>query len=402
MTSHDDTPPALDYDAVLASVTSADDSERSRLHMIADQSEIAHDAYERGVDRLQSEDFPAALRQLRIALRNGRDDVLPLVKHCEERIADERDSQPVAAVQVSKAEQSIAESSATRASNKASCLSTVSDVPVGTSGSASGSVDVIETGVVLHDSHISLAYGAVSSVPGTLFALALTGGYAVGPRENRQILFGRNRPEVHVCVGEDDPRVSRHQGTLEHRDGRWWVHNTGRVPLRVGEQLLFPDEEPLPLEKGFTQLFVQTPRRLHLLEVYVTGPGNERPAALHEEPTQPPKQWRLSPAEKLALVVLAQRYLAGEQQPQPLPLRVAASQLAELQPAQRWTHKKVEHLVMTVRARLARSGVPRLTRHEVGEPIGNTLNHNLIQELMMSTTLTRRDLELLQVRLPRF
>lgn len=33
-----------------------------------------------------------------------------------------------------------------------------------------------------------------------------------------------------------------------------------------------------------------------------------------------------------------------------------------------------------------------LTRDEVGEPVGNTLNHNLITELLLTTTLVPPDL----------
>lgn len=47
--------------------------------------------------------------------------------------------------------------------------------------------------------------------------------------------------------------------------------------------------------------------------------------------------------------------------------------------------------------RLSRAGgVEGLTREEVGEPVGNTLNHNLIMELLRSTTLVPSDLNLLE------
>ncbi|MFF3573845.1 hypothetical protein ACFYXQ_39445 [Nocardia jiangxiensis] len=46
----------------------------------------------------------------------------------------------------------------------------------------------------------------------------------------------------------------------------------------------------------------------------------------------------------------------------------------------------------TVRNRLSRAGVAGLTRAEVGEPVGNALNHNLIQELLQTTTLAPFDL----------
>jgi hypothetical protein len=39
--------------------------------------------------------------------------------------------------------------------------------------------------------------------------------------------------------------------------------------------------------------------------------------------------------------------------------------------------------------------VPGLTREEVGEPVGNALNDNLIRELVLSTTLVPPDLALL-------
>jgi hypothetical protein len=54
--------------------------------------------------------------------------------------------------------------------------------------------------------------------------------------------------------------------------------------------------------------------------------------------------------------------------------------------------KRVEHVIYRVRARLSRAGVPGLTREEVSNPVGNTLNHNLIQELLMTTTLVPMDL----------
>lgn len=55
----------------------------------------------------------------------------------------------------------------------------------------------------------------------------------------------------------------------------------------------------------------------------------------------------------------------------------------------------VEHLVVGVRTRLSRDGVAGLTRAEIGEPVGNSLNHNLLRELLLSTTLVPPDLALL-------
>lgn len=249
----------------------------------------------------------------------------------------------------------------------------------------------------LPKNHGSLAFGVPSSDPGTLYALSLSGGIAISAKEGRAVLFGRNRPDVHVCVGEDDRKVSRQQGVVAFNGGSWWVTNTGKVPLRLpGSRWLFKDEEPVPVDEGYTPVFLRgTGRREHLLELYVTGEDGSRPASRHQDATQPPRIWRLSDDERLAMVVLGQRYLLHEEYPQPLAWRETAAELAELQPDADWTHKKVEHLVVAVRNRLSRGGVPGLTREEVGEPVGNTLNHNLIRELMLSTTLVPPHLALL-------
>ncbi|MFJ8062745.1 FHA domain-containing protein [Streptomyces sp. NPDC096142] len=245
--------------------------------------------------------------------------------------------------------------------------------------------------------HGSLARGASAPLPGTLFALALTGGMTLGPGEGREVLFGRNRPEVHVCLGEDDPQLSRHQGTLTHRDGSWWVSNSGRLPIRcAGARLLFRGEEPLPLDTGYTPLFVGGSRgREHLLEVFVTGPDGDRPSPRHGDVTRPPRVWVLTDQERIALVVLGRRYLLHEPRPQPLTWKQTAAELAESQPHEGWTDRRVEHLINGVRTRLSRDGVPWLTREELGEPVGNALNDHLIRALMASTTLVPMDLALI-------
>ncbi|MBD0738313.1 FHA domain-containing protein [Streptomyces sp. CBMA29] len=249
----------------------------------------------------------------------------------------------------------------------------------------------------LPETHGSLARGVTAPVPGTVFALALTGGMRLGPGANRQVIFGRNRPAVHVCLGEDDPLVSRHQGTLTHRAGQWWVGNHGRLPLRLaGGRLLFTDEEPLPLATGYTPLFVRGSRhREHLLEIFVTGPDGETPVPMPSDVTRPPRTWVLTDEERLALVVLGRRYLLHDLRPQPLTWQDTAAHLSRIQPGVPWGPKRVEHLVSGVRNRLSRSGVPFLTREEVGEPVGNTLNDHLLRELLLSTTLVPPDLALL-------
>ncbi|WP_031464289.1 FHA domain-containing protein [Sciscionella sediminilitoris] len=243
----------------------------------------------------------------------------------------------------------------------------------------------------------TLAAGVPESAPGTLFALSLCGGLTMAPKDGRRLYFGRNRPDVHICVGEDDRRVSRRHGQLDYAGTRWWLHNTGRLPIRLpGSVWLHPGGEPVPLGDGYAPLFLRgSSGREHLLELFVVGNLDQRPRSKHADLTQPPSIWRLSEKEKLAVVVLGQRYLYHEANPQPLAWRQAAAALADLQPGQGWTAKRVEHLVAGIRGRLARTGVTGLTREEVGEPVGNSLNHNLLTELVLSTTIVPGDLEAL-------
>ncbi len=241
----------------------------------------------------------------------------------------------------------------------------------------------------------SLARGGWSTTAGTIIAKSVEGGITVGPKPGRTVLFGRNLDEVHVCIGADDRRVSRRHGELRCDGERWWLHNIGRAPIRLPDRRLFPAEEPVPLAEGYTPVFLPGTRE-HLLEVYVVGRAGDRRSADHDRATIGPSTWPLSPEEKLALVVLGQHYLLHEPNPQPLTWRQAAEQLSELQPGSQWSAKRVEHLVGRVRARLSRAGVAGLTREEVPGPIGNALNHNLLTELVRSTTLVPPDLRRLE------
>ncbi|CAM4252882.1 FHA domain-containing protein [Kibdelosporangium persicum] len=245
--------------------------------------------------------------------------------------------------------------------------------------------------------HESLARCVPRAVPGAIVALSLSAKLTLEPKEGLTARFGRNRPEVDVCVGETDLRVSRTHGTLTHRDGHWWVRNIGRLPIRLPRtRLLFRDEDPVPLPEGYTPLFIRGSRdREHLLEMYVVGWNGGQPAAQYDAMTRPPKRWSLTADEHLALVVLGQRYLLHEANPQPISRQHAAEVLSELQPNATWSAKRVEHVVADVRARLSARGVYGLVREEVGEPVGNALNDNLLRELVMSTTLVPTDLALL-------
>jgi hypothetical protein len=72
-----------------------------------------------------------------------------------------------------------------------------------------------------------------------------------------------------------------------------------------------------------------------------------------------------------------------------------ADELTELLPGLGWTAKRAEHIGVAVRKRLSTSGVPGLTRDEVGDPVGNALNHNMLIELVSAAVLVPPDLRIL-------
>lgn len=244
------------------------------------------------------------------------------------------------------------------------------------------------------------AFGMSSPAPRTIYALALSSEISAAPKGGRTIRFGRDRPNVDVCVGEDDIRVSREHGTVAFRDSRWWISNSGKGPIRLGSMgYLFPGDEPLPLADGYTPVFVVgaarrqslRERREHLIEIYV----GKRPAARHAESTPGTYPWPLASDDRLTLIALGQRYLYHDFHPHPLAYKEAAEQLAELDPEAGWTEARVRRRVENVRSKLSAAGVPGLTEGEVGPPVGNALNENLIKELILSATLGPRDLALL-------
>lgn len=233
----------------------------------------------------------------------------------------------------------------------------------------------------------------------TLYVQGPHGGVRVEPIDGTKVLFGRDASSVHVAIGIDDVGVSQLQGSIRY-DGRLWhLSNEGELPIRIsGSELLLHGQET-PLPSGYTPLFIRTrATREHLVEIRVgVGPSSRpRRASGSTAPMKTrPAPWPLSDRERIVLTMLAQRYLRHEPHPGPLSWGNVADQLAELQLEVNWTAKKAEHVVVQVRARLAKCGVAGLTRDEVGEPIGNTLNHNLIMELLRTSTLVPTDLWLL-------
>jgi hypothetical protein len=235
---------------------------------------------------------------------------------------------------------------------------------------------------------------------GTIFVLGPEGGYAVPPRRYT-LLFGRDREDVHVPVGIDDPAVSRRHGVFacSGPDGGWQLRNTGNLPIELPDGSLVLTGHTRVIEPGYTPLVISSSRhRSHLMEVRLTGQADRHPRATPQAETAPPEViYELSPHERLVLTALAQRYLAGHDS-YPLPMTwEETARLVNASPyaTKTWTHRTVANTVEDVRERLRRRGVRGLLREEVGEPVGATLSVNLIRELLKTATLSAEDLELL-------
>lgn len=241
----------------------------------------------------------------------------------------------------------------------------------------------------------------VPSAPtGTIFVLGPEGGYAV-PRRRYTLLFGRDRDDVHVPVGVDDPTVSRRHGvfTCTGPDGDWWLTNTGHLPIELPNGALMLAGHRRIVETGYTPLVINSSKqRSHLVEVRLVDNDDRQPRSTTEAPTvDPDTVYELSPQERLVLTALAKRYLEGDD-PFPLPLTWDdTARVANGSPyaTKTWNFRTVANTVEEVRERLHRRGVRGLLRDEVGEPVGSTLSVNLIRELLKTVTLSAQDLELL-------
>lgn len=247
----------------------------------------------------------------------------------------------------------------------------------------------------------SLAGRLPDAAPGTLFLRGLADGLAAPPRPGFSVLFGRNAPDVHLCVGVDDPRISRCHGRLTCHGTDWWLQNDGRLPIRFPGSALLLSGKEIQLKRGYSALFIQSSReREHLLEVAIARPAPDEQTVTPEGRTAPPDAWPLEGDERLVVIALARRYLYQEDFPQPQAWKQVAADLNAVRPGAAmpaWDGKRAERVVTAIRARLSAAGVPGLTRDEVGEPVGNALNHNLIHELLATTTITPPDLRLLGI-----
>jgi hypothetical protein len=239
-----------------------------------------------------------------------------------------------------------------------------------------------------------------SAPVGTIFVVGPEGGYAVPPRKYT-LLFGRDRENVHVPVGVDDPAVSRRHGvfTCTGPDGEWWLRNTGNLPVELPDGALLLADHWRIIAPGYTPLVINSSkRRSHLVEVRLVDQVGKWPRSTTEaETVKPETVYELSVAERLVLTALAKRYLEGHDG-HPLPLVwEETARLANASPysTRTWTNRTVANTVEDVRERLHRRGVYGLLREEVGEPVGTKLSENLIRELLKTTTLSAQDLGLL-------
>lgn len=239
--------------------------------------------------------------------------------------------------------------------------------------------------------------GEIPPAPvGTLFVLGAAGGFVSSPHPGFAVMFGRNETDVHVCVGAGDPQVSRLHGRLTYHGHEWWIRNEGRVPIRLPRSTLLVAGQEVPLAEGYIPLFIRTaPQREHLIEVRIVGRSRTGASARPSDETVPRQSWEINDTERLVLTALAQRYLRQDAHPQPLSWRQVDAELNTLAGREEWRHNRAANVVAAVRRRLTKAGVPGLTLDDVGDPVGNALNHNLIQELLESTTLMPPDLRLL-------
>ncbi|MFC4048748.1 hypothetical protein ACFOY4_03550 [Actinomadura syzygii] len=260
-----------------------------------------------------------------------------------------------------------------------------------------GKVDILPRGFG------SLATGLPPAEPGTLFVRGANGGMRVSPDSRFTVVFGRCEPDVHVCVGGDDKRVSRRHGVITREHSRWVLYNEGKLAIRFPGARLVLGGHRAELPVTYLPLFIVAPGREHLLEVRIAaGSAGAGPVDVYEVETYDPRldpeeehggiPWYLTEQEKLVLVCLAQRYLRQEPWPQPLTWAQVADELGRLRPEETWNDKRAARVVTGVRMRLS-PYVGGLREEDIPPPIGNALNHNLINVLLVHTMLRTSHLD---------
>jgi hypothetical protein len=259
---------------------------------------------------------------------------------------------------------------------------------------------------ILPEEIVTLSAGLPAAEPGTLFVKGTNGGMRVSPDARFNVVFGRCMPDVHVCVGADDTRVSRRHGMITREHSRWVLYNLGKLAIRFPGSRLVLGGHRAELPVAYTPLFIVASGREHLLEVRIAaGPVAPGPLDVAELETYDPygadgdrqnsgDPWELTDRERLVLVCLAQRYLRQEPWPQPHTWAQVADEMSRLRPDEKWNAKTAARVVTAVRTRLS-PYVSGLREEEIPPPIGNALNHNLIDALLVRTRLRTKDLALI-------
>jgi hypothetical protein len=245
----------------------------------------------------------------------------------------------------------------------------------------------------------SLAAGVPHSPPGTLYVRSSAGGVVVTPTQHCTVVFGRDVAFVDVPMGVGDRYMSREHGRVHLADGRWVLTNQGKLPLQLPGPVHLLSGGSAPVDPGYTPILVKHRNGpLHVVETYVVPRPGQRRTPVDTAATTVRDPYELDADERLALIVLARRYLRHEAYAQPIGWTQAGEDMARVTGDPTWKGKRVEKLVGRVRKRLHEEhGVMGLTRDEVGEPVGNALNHNLITELLLSATLVPPDLREIDV-----
>jgi hypothetical protein len=230
---------------------------------------------------------------------------------------------------------------------------------------------------------------------GTLFVLGDAGGYAAAAVSGRELVVGRNTPDVHVAIGRDDAYVSREHATLRcvpyGGATQWVLRNGGKLPIRMPDTapLLRAHEAPLPT--GYTPLYIQG-EQLHVVEVLVSN-GQRQRGSVKPDTKTGTLRLPLTQREWLVLVALFSDVLAREDQALARTWNETARLLNDVPGQSGWTDRKAENVVDGVRQRLTAAGIDRLTRETAPS---EALKTNLARVLIDTGTLLPEDLRVLQ------
>ncbi|WP_163513267.1 FHA domain-containing protein [Fodinicola acaciae] len=239
----------------------------------------------------------------------------------------------------------------------------------------------------------SLAAAVPDAPPGSIVTLSAEGGYVATPREFT-LVFGRESENVHVPIGADDRHVSRQQGEFTFDHGKWWMRNLGQLPIRLPRDRMLLKGHGMPVPGGYLPLLIGAPgEQEHLLEVRIVTRSREAASSASGRKTLG-SPYDLSENERLVLTSLAQRYLRGEEYPQPVTWGTVTDDMRQIVPDVTWISRTVQNVVERVRRRLSDKPyyVRGLRAEEIQPPLGNTLNVNLIRVLLESSTLLPEDL----------